>query len=157
MTLVGVDEVAAAHLIASVGGDIEPAHAVWQTGGNPLYLRELACGGQESRSLRELVGVRFERLSSSDLEVLDLATVAGAQIDVALVAAALDRSASEVLDAIERAEASGVIGAGDRPGRFAFAHDVFRSVRYASLSSSRRMRLHAAGRGRPGREAERGP
>jgi hypothetical protein len=51
-----------------------------------------------------------------------------------------------------------VIGAGDRPGRFAFAHDVFRSVHYASLSSSRRMRLHAAvadalgGRPNAGRE-----
>ena len=79
-----------------------------------------------------------------DLEVLDIAAVAGEQIDVTLVASALDRSTDDVLDAIERAEAVGLVGPGARAGWFAFAHDVFRSVRYASISASRRMRLHAA-------------
>ena len=42
------------------------------------------------------------------------------------------------------AEAVGLIGPGARAGWFAFAHDVFRSVRYTSIAASRRIRLHAA-------------
>ena len=117
---------------------------MWQTGGNPLFLRELARDGEGSRSLREIVAARFGRFSSADLEVLDAATIAGEQIDVSLVASTVDRSVDEVLDTLERAETAGLIGPGARPGRFAFTHDVFRSVRYASLPSSSRMRLHAA-------------
>ena len=144
VALEGLDVSAASTVIGAVGGDLDPAHAVWQTGGNPLFLRELARDGQSSRSLRELVAVRFDRLSSSDLDVVDVATVAGEQIDVSLVASTLDRPLDDVLDTLERAEAAGLIGPGARPGRFAFTHDVFRSVRYTSLTSSRKMRLHAA-------------
>ena len=144
VALEGLDVAAAATVIDAVGGDLDAEHAVWQTGGNPLFLRELARDGQGSRSLRELVAVRFDRLSSRDLDVVDMATVAGEQIDVSLVASALDRPLDDVLDALERAEAVGLVGPGARPGRFAFTHDVFRSVRYASLTSSRKMRLHAA-------------
>ena len=144
VTLSGLDATAAASVIHAVGGDLDPEFAVWQTGGNPLFLRELARDGEGSRSLREIVAARFGRFSSADLEVLDAATVAGEQIDVSLVASTVDRSVDEVLDTLERAETAGLIGPGARPGRFAFTHDVFRSVRYASLPSSRRMRLHAA-------------
>jgi DNA-binding NarL/FixJ family response regulator len=144
VALSGLDSAAAADVIADVGGDLDPEQGVRQTGGNPLYLRELAREGTRSRSLGELVADRFDRLDPGDLDILDLAAVAGEQIDVALVASALDRSADDVLDALERAEAAGLVGPGAHPGRFAFAHDVFRSGRYASLTASRRLRLHAA-------------
>jgi hypothetical protein len=63
---------------------------------------------------------------------------------VGLIGATLDRSINDVLNSLERAEAAGLIGPGARPGCFAFVHDVFRSVRYASLTTSRRLLLHAA-------------
>ena len=144
ITLAGLDVRAAANVIAAMGGDLDPEEGVRQTGGNPLYLRELAREGAGSRSLVELVAERFNRLSASDLDVLDVAAVAGEQIDVPLVASTLDRGNAAVLDALECAEAVGLISAGESPGRFAFAHDVYRSVRYASLTASRRLRLHAA-------------
>ena len=144
LSLSGLDVAAAASVIAAVGGDVDPDVGVRLTGGNPLFLREVAREGPGSRTLGELVADRFERLCPGDLEVLDIAAVAGEQIDVSRVASALDRSTDDVLDAIERAEAVGLIGPGARAGWFAFAHDVFRSVRYASISASRRMRLHAA-------------
>jgi DNA-binding NarL/FixJ family response regulator len=144
IALSGLDLAAAANVIAAVGGDLDPAVGVRQTGGNPLFLRELAREGAGSRSLGELVADRFNRISQSDLDVVDVAAVAGEQIDVSLIASTLDRGDATVLDALERAEAVGLIGAGARPGRFAFAHDVYRSVRYASLTASRRFRLHAA-------------
>ncbi len=144
VTLSGLDAAAAATVIGAAGGDLEPVEAVRQTGGNPLFLRELAREGPGSRSLRELVTDRFNRLCASDLDVLDLAAVAGEQIDVPLLASALDRSVDDVLDALERAEGTGLIGAGARPGCLAFTHDLFRSVRYSSLTTVRRFRLHAA-------------
>ena len=82
VTLSGLDTTAAASVIHAVGGDLDPEFAVWQTGGNPLFLRELARDGEGSRSLREIVAARFGRFSSADLEVLDVATIAGEQIDV---------------------------------------------------------------------------
>ena len=85
VTLSGLDKTAAASVIDAVGGDLDPEFAVWQTGGNPLFLRELARDGESSRSLREIVAVRFDRFSSRDLDVLDVATVAGEQIDVPLL------------------------------------------------------------------------
>ena len=144
VSLSGLDAAAAARVIDAVGGDVDSAQACCQTGGNPLFLRELARQGQGSRSLHELVNARFEQCSSSDLDVLDMAAIVGEQIDVPLVAAALDRTVEDVLDTLERAEAIGLIGAGAAPGHFAFTHDVFRSVRAALLTSSRTMRLHAA-------------
>ena len=42
VALTGLDTAAAALVIEVVGGELDPAHAVWQTGGNPLFLRELA-------------------------------------------------------------------------------------------------------------------
>jgi hypothetical protein len=113
ITLSGLDVTAAANVIAAMGGDLDPDEGVRQTGGNPLYLRELAREGAGSRSLVELVADRFNRLSPSDLDVLDVAAVAGEQIDVPLLASTLDRGNGAVLDALERAEVVGV----DRRGR----------------------------------------
>jgi DNA-binding NarL/FixJ family response regulator len=144
VALSGLDVGAAAALIESVDGELDPEEGVRQTGGNPLFLHELAREGPGSRSLRELVADRFNRLSATDRDVLDVAAVAGEQIDASLLASALDRSVDDVLDTLERAETAGLIGPGARQGCLAFTHDLYRSVRYASLATSRRFRLHAA-------------
>ena len=140
----GLDVGAAARLIDAVGGDLDAEQGVRLTGGNPLFLRELARGGPGSRTLGEIVADRFDRLGPRDLDVVDVAVVAGEQIDVALVASALGCPSADVLDSLERTEALGLVGPGAGHGRFAFIHDVYRSVRYASFTTSRRLRLHAA-------------
>ena len=144
IAMAGLDVSAAASLIEAVGGDLDPQQGVSLTGGNPLFLRELAREGPGSRTLGEMVSDRFDRLDPGDLDVVDVAAVAGDQIDVTLIASALDRSTADVLDSLERTESAGLVGPGAAPGRLAFTHDVFRSVRYASLTTSRRLRLHAA-------------
>jgi hypothetical protein len=116
VSLSGLDVAAATTLIGAVDSGLDPGEAVRQTGGNPLFLQELAREGPGSRSLRELVADRFNQLSVTDLDVLDVAAVAGEQIDGSLLACALDRPVDEVLDALERAETTGLIGAGARPG-----------------------------------------
>jgi DNA-binding NarL/FixJ family response regulator len=142
--LAGLDVSAAASLIDAVGSDLDPEQGVSLTGGNPLFLREVAREGPGSRTLGEMVSDRFDRLGRGDLDVVDIAAVAGDQIDVTLIASALDRSTADVLDSLERTEETGLLGPGTGPGRFAFTHDVYRSVRYASLTTSRKLRLHAA-------------
>ena len=85
-------------MIDAVGGDLDPEQGVRQTGGNPLFLRELAREGPGSRSLGEIVADRFDRLGAGDLDVVDVAAVAGEQIDVRWSPSALDRSVDDVLD-----------------------------------------------------------
>ena len=144
IALAGLDVAAAASMIDAVGGDLDPAQGVRLTGGNPLFLREVIREGPASPTLGEIIADRFDRLGPDDLDVVDVAAAAGDQIDVTLIASALDRSSADVLDSLERSEAAGLVGPGAGPGRFAFIHDVFRSVRYASLTASRRLRMHAA-------------
>jgi len=144
LTLGGLDRHAAAVIISSAGSDMDPEQGVRDTGGNPLFLRELARVGPTSQSLRSLLADRFAQLDAADLDVVDAAAVIGARVDPALVAATLGRELADVLDAFERLEAVGVIGVGPGHGQLAFTHDVFHSVRYAALPAGRRMRLHAA-------------
>ncbi|HSB85630.1 MAG TPA: AAA family ATPase, partial [Ilumatobacteraceae bacterium] len=144
IALSGLGVPAAALVIDEMGGVLDPEQGVRETGGNPLFLRELVRAGPGSRSLRQLVADRQTSLSRRDLDVVDVAAICGEQVDVTLVAEALDRSPADVLDSLEKAEASGLIGAGTPPGRFAFTHDIYRSIHDASLTLSRRLRLHAA-------------
>jgi DNA-binding CsgD family transcriptional regulator len=92
----------------------------------------------------EAVADLFTRLDREALEVIDIAVVIGDPLDVGLVAAVSGRDLGAVLDALEHAEAIGIVRDGDRPGTFVFTHDVFRSGRYGSLPAGRRMRVHAA-------------
>jgi DNA-binding CsgD family transcriptional regulator len=144
VSLGGLDVDAAQAVIDAVGGDLDPTDAVRVTGGNPLFLREVARTGATSASLRTAVASRAAHLTADDLAVLDVAAAIGSDIGAALVAEALGRSLDEVLDGLERIEAAGLIGAGRVPGRFAFVHDVYRAVRYEGLGVGERMRLHAA-------------
>lgn len=126
-----------------------------QTGGNPLFVRELAQALDERAvyaeavsvpvGLRELLAARFRRLSSDDQAVLDLAAVIGAEFDLELLSAGAEAPRLTVAKALERAEQAGLIGAvPGRPGRFAFAHALIRSARYESLPAAGRLRLHRA-------------
>lgn len=150
----GLDTIAVAELAAGLatglGGaaptDLEALHT--ETGGNPLFVREVVRGGGERRagaSLGTLVARRSALLAAGDNAVLDLASVIGAAFDVRLLAAASGTDLAATLDALERAEAAGLVrGVPGEPGRWIFAHSLFRSLRYDAIGSARRMRLHAA-------------
>ena len=108
-----------------------------QTGGNPLFVRELARAVDERAvyaeavsvpvGLRELLAARFRRLSSDDRAVLDLAAVIGAEFDLALLSVAAGTPRLAVAQVLERAEQAGLIVAvPGRPVRFAFAHALIR-------------------------------
>lgn len=126
-----------------------------QTGGNPLFVRELARALDERAvyaeavsvpvGLRGLLAARFRHLCSDDRAVIDLAAVIGAEFDLALLSAGAGDSRQAVAEVLERAEQAGVIVAiPGRPGRFAFAHALIRSARYDAIPAAGRLRLHRA-------------
>lgn len=136
---------AATELLDHLGSPLDATTAFETTRGNPLFLREVALSGPSSPTLADLVSDRFARLSDDDLDIVDLAVVFGESIRADLVAAAAERPVEAVVQALERAGAAGIVEPlSGRAGLYAFAHALFSEVRYASLSTSRRLRLHAA-------------
>ena len=126
-----------------------------QTGGNPLFVQELARALDERAvyaeavsvpvGLRELLAARFRRLCSDDRAMLDLAAVIGAEFDLALLSTAAGTPRLAVAGVLERAEQAGLIVAvPGRPGRFAFAHALIRSACYDALPAAARLRHHRA-------------
>ena len=102
VALPGLDVAAAQELIAEVGGTLDATAAVRDTGGNPLFLREMATARQSSRTLQGLLANRYSLVPESDLDVLDAAVVLGQTIHAELVAAATERSVLEIIDVLER-------------------------------------------------------
>lgn len=142
-----------AELVASMTGRIPSAGVATavcsQAGGNPLFVEELVkhlgAGDQlfaDDRldvaavpaGLRLLLGHRLQRLSPACREVVNLAAVAGRDVDLDLLDEAED-------DAVDEALAAGVLvaTAGDR---LAFGHALMRQAALGELSPVRRRRLH---------------
>ena len=140
----GLTRVEVAQLLDELGHRTDPDRVLAETGGNPLFVTELArdrttaFGG----SLTALLARRYGRLDSDDLSLLDIAAVLGSEFDADLLAAAARRPIDAVVESLERAEAAGLTRRAEPPGRFAFVHALFRTVRYDALGPARRMRLH---------------
>jgi hypothetical protein len=135
-------------------GELEPEAAralARETGGNPLWLTEIAA----TLSADERTGLApisipeplpaFERAFGRRLATLD----ADARAATVLAAAGAGDDADEVLvalgearPALERAEASGLVELDGR--RFRFAHPVLRSLAYHGAAPAERRAAHAA-------------
>ena len=135
--------------LLAVTGRRRPAAEVYAaTGGNPLLALEASVGDRRVNSVSSLLSARFDRLAPAEMELLDVAVVIGSEFHADLVAAAAGRDLGSVLEALESAEDAGLISADPReprePLRFSFVHALFRTVRYDSMRTSTRLRLHAA-------------
>ena len=139
-----------------------------QTAGNPFFLKELARSlgeeadevspGRFARSIDVVpqgVGAvlrrHIETLSAECRRVLEVAAVAGQELDLELLVAAGETLRPQLLDLLDTAIASGVVTR--RDGAYAFAHGLVRDTVYAGISSVRRGELH----GRVGRVLEERP
>jgi tetratricopeptide (TPR) repeat protein len=145
VALEGIGVEATQELVAALGSQIDVADAHHATGGNPLFLREMATADGLSATLADFLANRFERLEEDDLAVADTAAVLGETFVADLVARAVERPVEEVMEALERAEDAGLVQQlSATPLRYAFVHALFRDTRVDSLGAGRRMRLHAA-------------
>jgi len=147
-----------AELLASSGAlaGTDYARAVHaKTGGNPLFVRELARllsaqepGFEALASLPVPEGViaviqrRLARLSQPCSELLEMAAVFGQEFRLDLVARATNQPSERVLELIEEGVASRLIAVAESTGRFVFSHALIRDAVYDAIPLSRGSAMH---------------
>ncbi|MET0426486.1 MAG: BTAD domain-containing putative transcriptional regulator, partial [Actinoplanes sp.] len=122
-----------------------------RTGGNPLFVRELArlIAAEGARGadrvvpagVREVLHRRVARLPGSVAAALRQAAVLGRESEVDVLAAVAGRDEDEVLDALETAVLAGLLDE-PVPGRIRFTHALVRDTLYEDTPLLRRSRLH---------------
>ncbi len=143
--LSGLSRPDVALLVAGLDSTRDPDLIHAETNGNPLFARELARSDGTATSARAILVRRYAHLDAEDLALLDLASVIGTEFGADVLATSASRSLAESLESLDRIESAGLIAAlPGRAGDFAFSHALFRRVRYDSLTSARRLRLHSA-------------
>ena len=130
-----------------------------QTEGHPLFLAELARDILQTRDassaharvgarrvpkgVRDVIGVRLNRLTPSCVRVLQNAAVIGREFPFDLLCRLIDDMPEEhCLSALEEAQAASLIDESADPGSYQFAHALVRDTLYDELPSLRRARLH---------------
>jgi DNA-binding CsgD family transcriptional regulator/tetratricopeptide (TPR) repeat protein len=138
-----------------------------RTGGNPLFAQEMCKALLEQEvldphsghltptvvsnmnlptSVRSIIGQRVRRLPHSAQELVRLASVLGAEFELAQIVAASRRSESELVDDLDAAFSARLLQerAGGPQSRLAFPHVLLQQAVYEDLSGSRRRLLHRA-------------
>jgi DNA-binding SARP family transcriptional activator/tetratricopeptide (TPR) repeat protein len=132
-----IDRAAASGLVGA-----ERAGEVFdRSGGNPLYLLELAhaAAGEMPPSLLEGVRRRVEALGEA-AAVVRTAAVLGMDVDVDLLAACTQRPLAEVLDHLEAATGARVLA--ERGAGFVFVHELVRDALAQGVTAARRAFIH---------------
>ncbi|SHN44029.1 BTAD domain-containing putative transcriptional regulator [Cryptosporangium aurantiacum] len=155
--LTGLDDAGIGRLARSSGLPLVDAEVIAllreRTGGNPLFVRELArlmaaeglasARGSVPTGVGDVLRRRIARLPGPSVTVLRQAAVLGREVDVDLLAEVAGRDPDEVIDALETAVLAGLLDE-PAPGRVRFAHALVRDTLYADTPVLRRTRLHAA-------------
>ncbi|HEX6364228.1 MAG TPA: AAA family ATPase, partial [Albitalea sp.] len=126
--------------LSDIGG------ALRASGGNPLYLLELARAADRgapraSRPLEALIDDRLRALDDAARDLLGWAAALGGEFGTERLAAATALPVADVLRRVAQFERRGLLRAtGD--GGFDFAHGLVRQAIYRALSTPRRRTLH---------------
>lgn len=128
------------------GATIDLAEALHQSGGNPLFLIELARAAQRGagaagRSIDALIDERLDALDDGARDLLAWGAAMGREIRPDLLAAAVGMPLAEVLARLAQFERRGLL-APTGQGHVDFAHDLVRQAVYRSLSQARRRAIH---------------
>lgn len=126
--------------------------ALRRSGGNPLYLLELARAarrgagpangnGGGGRSLDELIDDRIGSLDEPSRELLAWAAAMGRALQPDLLATAAGLPVADVLSRFERFARRGLVTI-SADGQFDFVHDLLRQAVYRQLSQPRRRTIH---------------
>ena len=160
LRLTGLTHAETVRLTEMVGGvklAPELADAIYaRTEGNPLFAGEMTrVLSQETpahergrplripEGIREVIGRRLNRLSTTANKVLAAASVIGRTFDVRLLAPLLDGLDEDACSAaIEEALRAHVLEVSREPGQYHFAHALFRETLYEEIPAPSRGRLH---------------
>lgn len=167
MRLAGLDEIAVDRLLveeaaAPLATSLVGAIAT-QTGGNPLFAREMIRHLLEEGTLqpsadgslhteqpmqavpdgvRQVIARRRRRLSPVANQLLDAAAAVDGPFPFEPIADVAGLAASTALDGLDETLEAGLVSAGPDPDRYNFAHALIRNTIYTTLNPSRRLRLH---------------
>lgn len=162
LRLDGLDVDDTAALLAQVSGgvvDEAVAHLVHdRVEGNPFYAIELqrlldaegladvadVAARAVPVGVRDVVGQRLARLPDPTLELLEIAAVAGREVDVELISAASGRALDTCLDDLEVALRHRLLAEAASGFGLRFSHALVREVVVDQLSALRRARTHLA-------------
>ncbi len=152
LRLGGLTEAETGALVAGVTGrDPDPAVVAAthrRTGGNPFYIREIARlldgpGEEIPATVRAAVRAGLARLASETVRILSVASVAGPEFEVGVVAAVVGIDPTAVRTRLDEAIAARVVVEQRRLlGRYAFAHALVRETLFDELAPSDRADLH---------------
>jgi DNA-binding SARP family transcriptional activator len=122
------------------------AAALKESGGNPLFLTEMANADQQGqqasgRNIDALIGDRIARLNNSERDLLIFASATARDFKPELLGAAMELPELQLMERIDQLERRGFLKSGGE-GRLDFAHDLIRQTTYRSLSQSRRRLIH---------------
>lgn len=119
-----------------------------RTGGNPLFVREIArsvaAGGSPDdipESIKELIDSRIARLPWGVTEVLQHISVWGEGVELPLLGLACGIPEDALIDLVTAAETAGLVRT-DRAGRISFQHALIQDGVYLGISALRRVRMH---------------
>lgn len=149
LTRLPLRPLAMAEVRTLLGGEAEAfdtTETLCQTGGNPLYVLELAearrRGSPEAEgSLDALIVDRLQGLEPADRELLAWAAATGRELRPDLLSAATGVPAAEVIARFEHFQRHGLVKPAAE-GYFDFAHDLVRDAIYRTLSQPRRRAIH---------------
>jgi DNA-binding NarL/FixJ family response regulator len=143
-----LDEAEAAPLLATVRGPQRRTELLRQSGGNPLYLNELARAGDRGdldtvpTGILAVLRQELSRLGDDAREVLLTASVVGDPFDLRAVQAAADLRDEVTVAAADELVAAGLIRETAVPRRFAFQRPVVGRGVYQIVPPGRRITVH---------------
>jgi DNA-binding SARP family transcriptional activator len=124
--------------------DVAAAHL--QSGGNPLYLTELARarrrpGAAAHSDLAALIEARVSRLASGERDLIVFASACARDFNPDLLGVAMSLPPMELLERVARLERGRLLKPSGAD-RFDFAHDLIRQIVYRGQSAPRRRLIH---------------
>lgn len=133
-------------------GAIDARYVLDLTGGNPLFVREIARAVADGtwhperppRTVLDVVSARLERVSPDCREFVQAAAIVGRDFSLAVVASALGRTVTDCLPLVDEAIGCGLIDRVDATGDHRFVHALTREAVEASLTTTQQARLHRA-------------
>ncbi|MBA2438104.1 MAG: AAA family ATPase, partial [Acidimicrobiia bacterium] len=147
--LAGLDRPGVRELLGDAAGEQIVGHVAEVTGGNPLFVvelaRHLATGGHVASvppTLREAIDRRVGSRSGHCGDVLRTAAVIGRTFPAGLVATAMGQPALVCLQALAEAQTAGLVEASGAPGTFRFVHVLVRDGVEATLGPAALAQAH---------------
>ena len=141
---------------AAIVGDDRAADLHERSGGNPLFLLELARATDSlPAGIRDAVEARADALGAEAARTVRAAAVLGPEIDFDMLGGVLDRPVAWLLDDVELATGAGLLLAAGPS--YQFAHELTREALGAGVTAARRAFFHRQGARVLARRRGRGP